>query len=222
MTEERPIVTQSIIVLCVIVYGLQWVGVDDITSNLAFLPAEAFTQPYRFITSMFLHSPNFLLHIIMNMYALWLIGPYLERLFGRVRFAVLYVLSGLGGSVGYFVVVPVSMDVGSSWSSGVVGASGAIFGLFAALVVVNRQLGRDNTSIVGVILVNALIGFWPGLNIAWQAHLGGLVTGGAVAAVLARRPGRQVAGAQVGGLLAVLVLLAVMTIVKAALVSPGS
>jgi membrane associated rhomboid family serine protease len=218
----RPIVTQSIIALCVIVYSLQWFGVGDITGRLAFLPVDAFAQPYRFITSAFLHSPTFLLHIVMNMYALWLIGPYLERLFGGVRFMVLYLLSAVGGSVGYFVIVPASMDVGSPWLSGAVGASGGIFGLFAALMVVNRKLGRDVGGIVGVILVNAVIGFLPQFNIAWQAHLGGLITGALVAAVLARRPAKRAVGLQVAGLLAIFFFMVIVTIAKAAMVPAGS
>lgn len=226
VTGARPAVTQSVIAICVAVYLLQWFGAGgfNVTSELAFLPSEAFAEPYRFITSAFLHSPNLVLHILMNMYALWLLGPYLEQLLGHARFAALYLLSALGGSVGYFVIVPASVDAGSSWFVGAVGASGAIFGLFAALVVVNRRLGRDTGGIVGIILINAVIGFVPSFNIAWQAHLGGLITGALVAAVLARRPEPGASGrntAQLVGLAGVLVLLVVLTFAKAAIVPTG-
>lgn len=222
-TGSRPLVTQSLIVLCVVMYALQWFGVGNynVTNALAFLPSEAFAEPYRFITSAFLHSPNLVLHIVMNMYALWLLGPYLEQLLGRVRFAALYLLSAVGGSVGYFVIVPASPDYGSAWFNGAVGASGAIFGLFAALVVVNRRLGRDIGSILGVIIVNAVIGFIPQFNIAWQAHLGGLVTGALAALVLAHRPSTTRGAVQAVGLGGVLVLLVLLTLAKAATVPAG-
>jgi membrane associated rhomboid family serine protease len=225
VTGARPVVTQSIIMLCVVVFGFQWFGIGglDVTDAFAFRPVDAFSQPWRFITSAFLHSPSFLLHILFNMYALWMLGPYLENLLGRVRFAALYLLSAIGGSVGYFVLVPASDAYDSNWFAGAVGASGAIFGLFAALVVVNRRLGRDISGIVGIILINAVIGFWAP-NIAWQAHLGGLVTGALAAAVLARSTGTggDVRGrSQAAGLVAVLALLIAMTIVKAVTIPTG-
>jgi membrane associated rhomboid family serine protease len=220
----RPVVTQSIIGLCVVVYAFQWFGIggQDVTGDLAVIPENAFSQPYRFLTSAFLHSPSLLLHIVMNMYALWMLGPYLENLLGRARFAALYLLSAIGGSVGYFVIVPPSADYGSSWQVGAVGASGAIFGLFSALVVVNRRLGRNISGIVGIILINAVIGLVPGFNIAWQAHLGGLVTGALAAAVLAWRSGIAGRGRmQAAGLVAVLAFLVAATIAKALVVPAG-
>jgi membrane associated rhomboid family serine protease len=222
-TGSRPVVTQSIIALCVVVFGFLWFGFGghDVTAALAFVPAEAFSQPWRFITSAFLHSPSFLLHIVFNMYALWMLGPYLENLLGRVRFAALYLLSAVGGSVGYFVIVPASEAYDSNWYTGAVGASGAIFGLFAALVIVNRRLGRDITGIIGVILVNAVLGFAVS-GIAWQAHLGGLLTGGMAAAVLARGAGTAGRGRlQAAGLVGVLAVLVVATILKALTVPAG-
>lgn len=220
---SRPVVTQSIIGLCVLVFGLQQFGLGgrSVTGILDFVPADALTQPWRFITSAFLHSPSFLLHIVFNMYALWMLGPYLENLLGRVRFAALYLLSAIGGSVGYFVLVPASGAFDSNWFTGAVGASGAIFGLFAALVVVNRRLGREIGGIVGIILINTVIGFSVP-NIAWQAHLGGLVTGALASLVLSRGAGHaQVTGRgrrQAAGLVGVLGILVALTIVKAAAV----
>jgi membrane associated rhomboid family serine protease len=213
---ERPVITFSIIVLCVAVFALQELGGDQITFDLEFFPPEALAQPYRFLTSAFLHSPSFVLHIVMNMYALWILGPYLEGLLGRLRFAVLYLLSALGGSVGYFVIVPASSDPGSAWWTGAVGASGAIFGLFSALVIVNRRLGRDIGGVVGVIAINAVLGFVvPG--IAWQAHLGGMITGAVVAALFAS-PRLRRGEVQLAALLGVTALLFAAVLLKAALV----
>jgi membrane associated rhomboid family serine protease len=227
-----PLVTQSMIAICVGLFALQWFGGGQVTSELSFYPPQALSQPYRFLTSAFLHSPSFIFHILMNMYALWILGPYLENLLGRARFAALYLLSAVGGSVGYFVLASPSLEPGGGWDTEVVGASGAIFGLFSALVIVNRRLGRDISGVVGVIVVNAVLGFLPalgltgGLRIAWQGHLGGLLTGVLVAAVLAapkagvsRRPELQWAGlAGIAVLLAVLVAVKVATLPSYALI----
>ena len=97
------------------------------------------------ITVAFLHSPGQLFHIIFNMLALWLTGPYLESLFGRVRFLALYLLSAFGGSVALLLLA--NPNDASEWQGGAVGASGAVFGLFAALFVVNRKLRLETAGI---------------------------------------------------------------------------
>ena len=79
----------------------------------------------------------------------------------------------------------------SSWWTPVVGASGAVFGVWGAIMVIHRRLRRDNGGLVALLLINAVIGFVPGLSIAWQAHLGGVVTGALAAAVLAYTPPRS-------------------------------
>ena len=213
----RPIVTQAIIGLCLVVFVLQY-GSRTVTAELAYSPGLSLAEPWRFLTAAFLHSTSFPLHIAFNMYALWLCGPYLEGLFGRLRFAVLYLVAALGGSVGYFVLANPESE--QSWFSAVVGASGAVFGLFGALVVVNRRLGRDTGGIIAMIVINgALPLVIP--SIAWQAHLGGLVTGAAVAAVLAYAPRSSRLPVQVGGVLAVVILLLVLTALKVASVPAG-
>jgi membrane associated rhomboid family serine protease len=219
--DSGPLVTQSIIAICVVVYVLQWFGSDRVTSELSFVPLDALAQPYRFLTAAFLHSPSLVLHIIMNMYALWMLGPYLERLLGRLRFAALYLLSALGGSVGYFLLTSPSGDYGSSWTTGELGASGAVFGLFSALLVINRRLGRATGGVIGVIGINLVFGFWPGLNIAWQAHLGGLLTGGLVSLVLASPMAAQRGPRQLAGLVAVLAVLFGLAVVKVMTVPTG-
>ncbi len=206
--DGRPLVTQAIIAVCVAVFVLQYTSANRVTFELSFYPPEAVAQPYRFLTSAFLHSTSFVLHIAFNLYALWMVGPYLERLLGRAQFAALYLLSAVGGSVGYFVIVSPTSE---SWETGALGASGAVFGLFGAWFVVNRRLGRDTTGIVALVLINGALGFLPG--IAWQAHLGGLVTGLAITAMFAYLP-RQRPALRWGGLAAVAVLLAVVVAVR--------
>ena len=183
---DRPLVTFWIIGLCVASYILQWT-VPGWTSRWWFSPIQGASEPWRFLTAAFLHSPSSLLHIVFNMIALWSVGPYLETTLGRARYLTLYVVSAIGGSVGMVVLAPAL----GSWGQAAVGASGAVFGLFGAVLVVLRRLGRSAGGIMGVIVVNGVLSFvLPG--IAWQAHLGGLVTGALLGAAYAYAPrGRQ-------------------------------
>jgi membrane associated rhomboid family serine protease len=133
---------------------------------------------YRLVTSMFLHYG--LLHLFFNMWALLVIGRTLEAVLGPLRFSVLYLTAGLGGSVACYVFTPGAASAG---------ASGAIFGLFAALFVALRRLGRDTTSFIPVIVINLLISFAPGISLA--AHLGGLITGAVVAVAMTYAPAKS-------------------------------
>jgi membrane associated rhomboid family serine protease len=206
-TDGRPLVTYSIIGLCVLVFLLQQVPGINITNDLAFVPGLAADEPWRFVTTAFLHAPNFLLHIAFNMVALWQVGPALEHLLGRARFVALYLVSAVGGSVGFLLLADPSNPF--SWYAPVVGASGAVFGLFGATVLVLRKLRLDARPLIGVIAVNAVLGFVIS-GIAWQAHLGGLVAGTAVTAVLvyAPRDRRTVAHVVGVGLVALVIVVA--------------
>jgi membrane associated rhomboid family serine protease len=212
--------TTTIIGICVAVYILQRLGGIRITRQFMFVPAFALQEPWTFLTSAFLHSPNFLLHIVFNMYALWLGGPYLESLLGRARFIALYLLAAVGGSVGLFLLATPGTD-SRSWWTGAVGASGAVFGTWGAIMVFNRRLGRNNGGMIVLLLINAAIGFAPGLSIAWQAHLGGLVTGVLAGAVLAYTPREHRARWHPIGLAGIGVLLVVLVMLKVATVPVG-
>ncbi len=202
-TGGRPLVTYTIIGLCVGVFLLQQVPTLNVTNDLAFVPALAAHEPWRFITTAFLHSPSFLLHIVFNMVALWQVGPALEHLLGRVRFTALYLVSAVGGSVGYLLLADPTNPF--SWWQPVVGASGAVFGLFGATVLVLRKLGLDARPLVGVIVANGILGFVV-QGIAWQAHLGGLVAGTAVTAALVYAPADRRTAVQAAGVVGVAVL----------------
>lgn len=215
---RAPRVTQAVIGVCVVAYVLEWTLGDSFFNRFAYAPFLTVAEPLRMLTAAFLHAPGgFVLHILFNMYALWTIGPYLESLLGPVRFAAVYLLSALGGSVGFFLLAIPGPD-SPSWNRATVGASGAIFGLFAALLLINRRLGRDSAGIVGTIVIMGVIGFIPSLNIAWQAHLGGLVTGALATAVLVYAPQHRRAVLHPAGLAMVGVLLVVLTVLKIALV----
>jgi membrane associated rhomboid family serine protease len=216
VTDGRPLATYTLIGICVVVWLIQK-SVPSFTYKLEFAPYAASHRPWTFLTAAFLHSPTNYLHIASNMYALWICGQYLEPLLGRARFVGLYLVSALGGSVGYLLLARPQLLVDRSvpaWWTPTVGASGAVFGLFAALVILNRHLGRSSAGVFVVIAINAVIGFLPGADIAWQAHLGGLVTGAVVSAVLVKAPRERRAQVQWAGLIGVLVLLVVLTLVK--------
>lgn len=139
-------------------------------------PATMLAEPWAIVTSMFLHSPNSILHILFNMIALYSVGPVLERLIGHWRFLGLYMISGLGGALGMMVWAVVAPG-GQGWQTAAYGASGALFGLFAALLVVYRRIGADIRSMLIWMAVNFALPFVVG-GVAWQAHVGGFVVGG--------------------------------------------
>lgn len=179
----KPVVTYSLMAVCIVIWVLQQVPGLPVTGWGAFMPALGFAEPWRFLTAAFLHAPGQIMHILFNMLALWTVGQALEPVMGRARFLVGYLLCALGGSVGFMWLSPPVTDPSSTWFVSTVGASGAVFGLFGMLLVVLRHLGRQAGGILGILLINAALPlFVPG--IAWQAHLGGFLTGLAVAGIL--------------------------------------
>jgi len=165
-------------------------------------------QYYRMFTSMFLHYG--LLHLALNMWALWILGRNLEAGLGPVRYLALYLLSGLGGSVAVYLFTDPRVATA--------GASGAIFGLFAGLFIVLRKLGRDTSSVLPVIAANLVFTFLvPGISIA--GHLGGLITGALVAVAIAYAPRTGRNAVQLGGCIGVFVLLLVLTLARTALLT---
>ncbi len=211
--EGRPVVTLSIIGACVAVFVLQMVPGLDITSRFAFAPSVAREQPWRFVSAAFLHSTGFFAHIAFNMIVLYQIGPYLEERLGRLRFLGLYLVCAVGGSVGYLALA--NPLVPGSWNVAVVGASGAVFGLFGALLVVQRRLGQSTQGLYVLIGINFVLGFVIA-NVAWQAHLGGLLTGAALGAVLVAPAGSRRTLVHAVGTAAVMALLVLVSVLKLA------
>lgn len=164
---------------------------------------------YRMVTSIFLHYG--VLHLLMNMWALWMLGRNLEAALGPVRFLALYLLSGLGGSVAVYYFATGSLTAG---------ASGAVFGLFAGLFLALKRLGRDTSTVIPIIVINVIFTFAvPGISIA--GHLGGLVTGAVVGAILAYAPQPRRTLIQAVGTSAVLLLLVVLTVVRTLALTAG-
>ena len=225
VTDGRPVVTYTIMGICALVYIAQ-LAVPGVTDRFAFAPYLGWVEPWRFVTAAFLHSPQMLLHIAFNMFALWSLGQYLEPMLGRARFAALYLISGIGGQVmvtllaGSPTIAGLLAGDDRAWVTGVVGASGAIFGLFGALLVLNRHLGRSSTAMYATIAINAVIGFlYPAIS--WQAHLGGFVTGIVCALVIVLLRSQGVRHLVWAAFSAVLVLLVVIVVVKYQTVPAG-
>lgn len=168
----KPYLSYVIIAICVVVFAAQFIGGDLVTRQLLFYPPFTLIHPWTILTSMFAHGS--IVHLLFNMYSLFVLGSILEPALGKARFAALYFLSGLGGVVAVILLSP---------GTAVLGASGAIFGLLAALFIIQRRLGGNTTQLVIVIALNLAIGFFlPGIS--WQAHVGGLVAGALIALVL--------------------------------------
>ncbi|WEO77497.1 rhomboid family intramembrane serine protease [Cryobacterium sp. SO2] len=182
----QPTVTYAIIALTILVFLLQLIPGLGVTDRLLYAGLYSYPgsfEPWRMLTSVFVHSTGFIFHVLLNMYTLWIFGQILERMLGRGRFLALYLLSGLAGSLGVlFLASPLTP---------VVGASGAIFGLMGAFLVIQRKLGGNATQLLILVGINLVIGFLPGLNVAWQAHVGGLIGGAIIGLIFVQTRGRS-------------------------------
>ena len=159
---------------------------------------------WRLVTPVFIHGN--LLHLLMNMYGLWLIGPWVEKLYGSAKFVVFWVATGIAGvAASYLTVIPGSHPgtIGSflikSHDDPSVGASGALFGMIGVLFVFGLRYRRElpegfkrafGTGMLPIILLNLGIGFMARGIIDNAAHIGGLLSGAAFAALVSyKRPG---------------------------------
>ncbi len=165
-----------------------------------YLPGVADGAYWQLMTSAFTHLEIW--HIGFNMLALWVLGPQLELAVGRLRFVALYLISALSGST---LVYWASAEYGAT-----LGASGAVFGLMGALLVIAYKVKADVQQILLWLGINAVLTFTIS-NLSWQGHLGGLLGGMAIAAILVYAPRRRRTPVQVTGL-AVLTLLLLVAI----------
>ncbi|HSB55215.1 MAG TPA: rhomboid family intramembrane serine protease, partial [Gemmatimonadales bacterium] len=188
-------VTPSLILVCLIAYGFQGFPVNGLSQSSTNLFTFRFQllglgaiqdqgsvqlvglatgdEYYRLITAAFLHVG--IVHIAFNMIALYVLGTPVERIFGWPRYLALWVTCAVGGNTLVYLVD--GLDANG------VGASTAIFGLFAAYFLMARRVGADTTQIVILIVINLVLSFLPGFNISWLGHLGGLGTGVVLGAV---------------------------------------
>lgn len=195
-----------------IIRDLYMLGYDWYTIGGA-LHGVAAGEWYRLVTSAFVTPGTGLsglgfMDILFNMWALIFVGPALEGLLGRVRFLAVYLLSAVGGAIMFYFIDP---PYGAA-----AGASGAVFGLFGAWFVVSRRLRLDTRGIVTLIAINLALSFFFHNIIAWQDHIGGLLTGALLTAAYAYAPRKNRTAWQA---LATVLLVAVM--VMAVLIRNG-
>ncbi|MER5714196.1 rhomboid family intramembrane serine protease [Streptomyces sp. NPDC002132] len=214
VAADPHLVTKVLVGLCLAAFLLQLSLGDRFTERfelfgLAYtrdlgLEGVADGQWYRLLTSMFLHDGY--IHIIFNMMSLWWLGGPLEQALGRVRYLALYFVSGLAGSaLTYLIAEPNQASLG---------ASGAIFGLFGATAVLMRRMRYDMRPIIALLVINLVFTFNPGFNIAWQAHIGGLVAGVVIGYGMVHAPRERRALVQYGTCALVLAAVVVMTLVR--------
>lgn len=174
-SPKKPVITYALIVLNIMVY-LFMLLYDTVDQTYFYALANDYEgiqngQIYRLITSMFLHSD--IIHIACNMYALYILGPVVERYYGKTKFLIIYMLSGILGSI--FSAAFMSADTIS------IGASGAIFGLLGSIAYFTYYYratlqGLLRSQILPVILLNLALGFIiPGIDVS--GHIGGLIGG---------------------------------------------
>ncbi|MFJ6434496.1 rhomboid family intramembrane serine protease [Streptomyces sp. NPDC091416] len=163
-------------------------------------------QWYRLFTSMFLHEAVW--HFAFNMLGLWWLGGPLEAVLGRARYLALYLISGLaGGALTYWLAAPNQPSLG---------ASGAIFGLLGATVVLMRRLNYDMRPVFMILALNLVITFNPWGGIAWQAHVGGLVAGVLIGIGMVHAPRERRNLVQFGTCAAVLAAVVLIVVARTA------
>lgn len=173
-----PVITWAIVIACAAVWLvevlLKYISPSlfaNVIFNGSFTSGLSLVKPWMWFTSMFMHDPN-VLHVLGNMLTLIAIGPYLEGLLGHWCFLAVYTVCGLGASEGLIVYSHFT----NNWATSAYGASGALFGLFAVMLLVFRRTHTDIRAMVVWIVVDlAMPLFVP--HVAWQAHVGGFITG---------------------------------------------
>jgi membrane associated rhomboid family serine protease len=220
------VTTYVLMGLIAVTYAGQLVSGQALTQAWVLNPSVVGAEPWRLLTSAFLHSPATFIHILFNLYALYALGPALESFLGRARFLALYLVTALGGSLAVVAIYQLWIFTGGASASATggflapvsaLGASGAVFGLLGAYLPLRRAIGVNVTQLLVVLGINLVIGFVaPG--IAWQAHLGGLLVGMVIGAIYlrTRRPEqKRVQLGAVGGVAAGLVLVLVLFLASA-------
>jgi membrane associated rhomboid family serine protease len=161
-SQENNQVTKFLSISLITVYVAQFVLGDILISNFAlFAPSVSTGQWWRLLTAGFLHGS--ILHLLFNVYILWVLGSQLESILGKTKFVLIYFVSLIGGSIASFLFSP--------------------FGLMGAMLVVGRKKRLDISQVAVLVVLNVVIGFVLS-GIDWRAHLGGLAAGALIAWVL--------------------------------------
>ena len=173
-SQKNTQVTKFLSISLLVVYVFQFLLGDVLIANFAlFAPSVTNGQWWLLITAGFLHGS--IIHLLFNVYILWVLGSQLENIVGKVKFIIIYFGSLLGGSLASYLFSP--------FGSYSIGASGAIFGLMGAMLVVGRKRNLDISQITTLVVINVVIGFVLS-GIDCRAHLGGLAVGAFITWVL--------------------------------------
>ena len=173
-SQKNTQVTKFLSISLLVVYVFQFLLGDVLIANFAlFAPSVTNGQWWLLITAGFLHGS--IIHLLFNVYILWVLGSQLESIVGKAKFIIIYFGSLLGGSLASYLFSP--------FGSYSIGASGAIFGLMGAMLVVGRERNLDISQITTLVVINVVIGFVLS-GIDWRAHLGGLAAGAFITWVL--------------------------------------
>ncbi|GAC1695694.1 MAG: hypothetical protein PVS3B1_34270 [Ktedonobacteraceae bacterium] len=189
LNQYPGLVTNALIAINVLVYLLMKLNIAVYVWGAQVNPLVLQGQYWRIFTAMFLHDPNSIFHIFLNMLSLFFIGRTVELFYGKWRYLAIYLVSGTLGGISFLLLSPGDIAVG---------ASGAIFGVFGALgvfyIINRRALGAYGsgaiTNWIFWLVLNLAFGIAPGSSIAVWAHVGGLLGGMILAYLLIPRNGR--------------------------------
>ena len=221
---NRPVLVYLLIAVNVVIFVITAVEAGSIAGNTnsplfdewVMWPAAAAVNGewWRVVTAGFLHIG--FIHLAVNMLSLWMIGRDLERVLGKIRFAAVYFLSLIGGSIGVMLF--------AAPNSGAAGASTALYGLLGCYLVAVLRLKLDPRSILITLVINVFLTFSLGLSI--QGHFGGLIVGAIAMAAIVYAPQKNRQWWQGGALVALFLVLALMYVVRAqqllSALGPGS
>ena len=187
-------ITVILIALCTLIWAVEEImyfisrqTLESAASYAELIPSLSFSRPWTMLTNLFLHAVPDPSHILFNMISLYIGGMMLERLLGHWEFLALYLISGFAGSVTYVIWWTY---FGSGNFEAVLGASGAIFGLFGAAIVASAKMGVRSGMQTGMRSNNLALIIFLGLvlivpmmfgRVAWQAHIGGAAAGASLA-----------------------------------------
>lgn len=169
LRKSNAPITYALLVINVLI----WIGQISpfgylFTNQMFYAPLFTPFEPWRMLTAGFVHDWTSPFHILLNSYAIWIFGRLLEPMLGPIRYLVVYLTSIVGGSVAVLWLSNPQMPV--------VGASGGLFGLMGAYLIVMSKIGGNTSQIFALIAINLSMGFFVS-GISWEGHLGGLATG---------------------------------------------
>ncbi|ADI66982.1 rhomboid family intramembrane serine protease [Mobiluncus curtisii] len=168
----KPYVTWGLCIALIIVWVAE-LFIPGVIQHFAFMPLLGLFEPWRFITAAFLHSVPTPFHLAFNTWALLVVGRALEPVIGHMKLALAFAISAFGALMAQCLTVFIDPH---AWITPTVGASGAVFGFFGMVLAIQKVLRLPWTEMGTLIGLNFVIGFLVP-NVAWVAHLGGLLVG---------------------------------------------